>query len=411
MNYDANQVRLLYNDEELKQRILMMIEGCDTFTGCTFANLCNQIAKMAFTEHKVKKADEDTTIINEELAVEEQARMSCILWELIWDHKIVLLFGHSELHGLSNGEERFVKYSKSTPQSSGGDGAEIPVEFTVNNINYKVLSIEDKTVEVAKSPNATGAIVIPVQVMCNGSIFNVVSVGERAFDRNKKVTSVTLPNTIKHVGYCAFQALRIPMALPPSLEKVDGHAFTYNGFNDLALPSGLKEIGETAFGYTTVKSGKAYLPASVMSVERNPFYGSGIKEINVDANNKSFKSMGGVLFSKDGRKLIVYPCLKTDKTYAVPNGVTAIGKESFANNKNITKLVIPATVNQLEDAALWSCRAMKTLEVQSTNPPKVGKDSLHGVSADCVIFVPKGCSAKYKAAEGWKKFAGRITEL
>ena len=77
----------------------------------------------------------------------------------------------------------------------------------------------------------------------------------------------------------------------------------------------------------------------------------------------------------------------------------------------MTKLVVPATVNQLEDAALWSCRAMKTLEVQSTNPPKVGKDSLHGVSADCVIFVPKGCSAKYKAAEGWKKFAGRITEL
>jgi len=109
MNYDANPVRVLYNNEELRDRILMIIEGRDKTTGITFVNLCYQVMQMAFQENQVKKAD-DTIVTSEELAPEEQVRVSRILWELIWDHKIFLLFGRSELLGLSNGEDRFVKY-------------------------------------------------------------------------------------------------------------------------------------------------------------------------------------------------------------------------------------------------------------------------------------------------------------
>jgi hypothetical protein len=110
MNYDATPVHVLYNNEELRERILMVMEGRDTTTGITFVNLCYQIVQMAFQEHQVKKLDENVTLTSEELAAEEQVRVSRILWELIWDHKIFLLFGRSELLGLSNGEDRFVKY-------------------------------------------------------------------------------------------------------------------------------------------------------------------------------------------------------------------------------------------------------------------------------------------------------------
>ena len=110
MNYDANPVHLLYNNEELRDRIMMVMNGRDHTTGITFVNLCYQLVQLAFQEHQVKKLDENTIITNEELAPDEQVRVSRILWELIWDHKIFLLFGRSELLGLSNGEDRFVKY-------------------------------------------------------------------------------------------------------------------------------------------------------------------------------------------------------------------------------------------------------------------------------------------------------------
>ena len=110
MKIDPNPVQLLYNNEELRDRINMVMESRDHTKGITFVNLCYQIVQVAFQEHKVKKADEDTTVVSEELSAEDQVRVSRILWELIWDHKIFLLFGRSELLGLSNGEDRFVKY-------------------------------------------------------------------------------------------------------------------------------------------------------------------------------------------------------------------------------------------------------------------------------------------------------------
>ncbi|MBR3698377.1 MAG: hypothetical protein IKM85_02535 [Bacteroidales bacterium] len=110
MNYDTNPVQLLYNDEELRERINLVMSGRDHTTGITFVNLCYQVMQMAFQEHQVKKVDENTTITSEELSADDQVRVSRILWELIWDHKVFLLFGRSELLGLSNGEDRFVKY-------------------------------------------------------------------------------------------------------------------------------------------------------------------------------------------------------------------------------------------------------------------------------------------------------------
>lgn len=110
MNYDSNPVRLDYNDEELQERISMVMDSRDHTTGITFVNLCYQLVQIGFQEHRVKKADENIILISEELSPEDQVRVSRILWELIWNHKIFLLFGRSELLGLSNGEDRFVKY-------------------------------------------------------------------------------------------------------------------------------------------------------------------------------------------------------------------------------------------------------------------------------------------------------------
>ena len=109
MNYDANPVHLLYNDEEMRDRINMIMDSRDHTTGITFVNLCYQLIQIAFQENKVKKP-EGVIMTSEELAPEEQVHVSRILWELIWDHKIFLLFGRSELLSLSNGEDRFVKY-------------------------------------------------------------------------------------------------------------------------------------------------------------------------------------------------------------------------------------------------------------------------------------------------------------
>ena len=108
MNY-SNPVHVLFNDENLKQRLLAFINSNESLSGTTFTNLCYHIRQQAIDDHAVNDS-ENTTYTSDELAPEDQVRVSRLLWELIWEHKIFLLFGRSELLGLSNGEDRFVRY-------------------------------------------------------------------------------------------------------------------------------------------------------------------------------------------------------------------------------------------------------------------------------------------------------------
>ncbi len=109
MNYDANPIHTLYDNETLKHLVEVVIESNDTTSGITFHSLCNQIRQQAIRDRALANL-ENTVYSSEELAREEQVRVSRILWELIWEHKVFLLFGRSPLLGLSNGEDRFVKY-------------------------------------------------------------------------------------------------------------------------------------------------------------------------------------------------------------------------------------------------------------------------------------------------------------
>ena len=109
MKYDANPVHVLYDNETLKHLILVIIERNDTVSGTTFVSLCNKIRQQAIRDRALADL-ENTVYTSEVLAPEDQVRVSRLLWEHIWEHKIFLLFGRSELLGLSNGEDRFVKY-------------------------------------------------------------------------------------------------------------------------------------------------------------------------------------------------------------------------------------------------------------------------------------------------------------
>lgn len=90
----------------------------------------------------------------------------------------------------------------------------------------------------------------------------------------------------------------------------------------------------------------------------NPFLGlANLKEYNVDENNPVFKSVNGVLLSKDGKILYSMPC-QIGKSYTVPDGVETISSGAFVNAQNMT-INIPASVKYLsfEEGGRASSRA------------------------------------------------------
>ena len=78
-------------------------------------------------------------------------------------------------------------------------------------------------------------------------------------------------------------------------------------------------------------------------------------------DNEYLKSVAGVLFSKEGEKLLLYPPAKEDRIYFVPDGTKRIGNDgdyTFEYCQNLEELYIPASVEILS-GIMWSSEKLK----------------------------------------------------
>ena len=92
------------------------------------------------------------------------------------------------------------------------------------------------------------------------------------------------------------------------------------------------------------------IPASVNRIEPWTFELDGYPSIVVDTNNPNFKSVDGVLYSKDMKTLLRYPKHKNGE-FKIPDSVENIGFSAFAGAEGLTKLTIPKTVKKVG----WTC--------------------------------------------------------
>lgn len=96
----------------------------------------------------------------------------------------------------------------------------------------------------------------------------------------------------------------------------------------------------------------------------NPFAGcTSLESIEVDADNPIFRSEGGVMFSKDGKRLYAYPAGKKDETYAVPECVTWIGGGGFWYSNHLISVELPSTVSRICDCAFAGCERLETINL------------------------------------------------
>ena len=139
-------------------------------------------------------------------------------------------------------------------------------------------------------------------------------------------------------------SIRIP-------EKIDG------------LP--VTTIGEHAFwgcsGLTSVT-----IPESVTTIGEHAFHGcSGLTEFLVSDANPKFQVQEGVLFSKDGKRLVAHPAGSSRKTYTIPKGVTTIGRFAFSGCSGLTSVTIPSGVTTIGESAFSGCSGLTSVTIPS----------------------------------------------
>lgn len=90
------------------------------------------------------------------------------------------------------------------------------------------------------------------------------------------------------------------------------------------------------------------------------------ENITVNPDNKYFKVIDDVLFSKDGRILYIYMQKKTDENYIVPSGVEVIDTDAFTGHKYLKNVIISEGVRKIYQYAFACCKNVEKIYLPST---------------------------------------------
>ena len=174
---------------------------------------------------------------------------------------------------------------------------------------------------------------------------------------------------------------------------------------------------------TEIMVGSELLPVKAIGCDYMPFYSNfhkgivfnihsaieivnfsswldGVKEFVVDSNNQYFKSIDGVLYSKDGTTLVRYPSAKNVTTYTTPNGVTTIEDGAFQGVESLQTLNIASSVVAgIECNNFWASFSMKDVNIASTAYSS-HNGAVYNANGTELIFVPHGKTGTFSIKDG-----------
>ena len=214
-------------------------------------------------------------------------------------------------------------------------------DFMVDGIYYNIISDNQVEVTAPDSTKYLGDITIPASVVNNGVTYQVTRLGHYAFFNCGELTSVTLPEGLTEIGESAF--------------------YFCDHMEYIELPNSLVKIGEYAFqGSRAVTS--FYIPRNVTSIAKNAFlYCTGVNAFMVSGSNPCYKSVAGVLYTKDMTMLVAYPPAATTTSFAIPETVTRLQDFAFHFNNHLTQVTIPESVTWVGGAAFRGCDGLTSL--------------------------------------------------
>ena len=293
-------------------------------------------------------------------------------------------------------------------------------DFWIGNFYYKIISESERTVELVKNPDGcfyssggySGRIVIPDSVEYEGIYYKVTSFGSEVFENS--VIGITFPSTLRIIKESCFSGATIQslLYLPNSLETIETYGFRCAGIE------------------------KIYIPASVKNIECAAFVSANLDSIIVDTVNQYYKSVDGVLYTKDVTQLLCFP-MSRGGHFFVPNGVTQINRRAFweSNLSSITlpnslktieqyaflrcdnflNLHIPKSVTYIQNGSIINCKMLYNLTIDSLNTHyKIINNAVYTIDGDTLITYPSpslrtatGNSDTLRVAEGTKVIAER----
>lgn len=190
------------------------------------------------------------------------------------------------------------------------------------------------------------------------------TIGKCAFSNATFINSVTIPDSVVKIEDRAFYFADLSsITLGNGLEDLGDYVFFVNSLSSVTLPSSLTRIGEEAFSCSEYLK-TINIPKNVKSIGRAAFNSChSMKTITADSGNLYYKTIDGVLYSKDGTLLHTYPSGKTTSSFSIPSTVVTIGDYAVQFNNYLSEVTIPNSVRSILWYNFSDCTKIETIVV------------------------------------------------
>lgn len=256
----------------------------------------------------------------------------------------------------------------------------------------------------------------------------ITEINDRTFD-STALKHITLPNSIKKIGVCAFSSAPLEeLVLPEGIEEIGQGAFSHTKIKAVAFPKSLKKI-LNAFEYcenlerveitktiaeNTTKEGKCIednftnsfsfegcsslkeviLCEGLESVPDHAFYRCAIKEIKLPS---TLKKIGYDAFSINQIESITFPQGIEEvagfnynplKEVVIPEGVKIVGYSAFKSCENLKSIQLPSTLEEIDSYAFEKCENLDSITL-GENITVIGDRAFNGCTSLKEIKLPK----------------------
>ena len=282
---------------------------------------------------------------------------------------------------------------------SGTDNAGNKVDATVTDNTATILpdgttaagSVEYKGAESTGSTAPTTEVSVPSTVTASdGSTYVVTKIADEAFEGQKQLTKVAIPETVVEIGDKAFAGTSIEEVKIPAATTTIGEG-VFQGCESLKTidlsESAITEVPADAFNGTALNA--VEIPATVTTIGARAFKDTALKSVSTDAATVARSAFAGC---------------ESLKSASLPKA-TEIGKYAF---NGAAKLKSLATGKKLEVIGYKALAGTKvgTLTVSSKKLTKGSvKGSLKGSNVKKVVVDVSGSKKTVaKTVEKYKKF-------
>lgn len=191
----------------------------------------------------------------------------------------------------------------------------------------------------------------------------VTSISNYAFSNCKNLKEVKIANTVKEIGWHSFEGTKIKkITIPSSVKKIGNGVFSNcNKLKTITMPGDFKQkMNKLDDEMYSIMSGK-----KIETINFNSNFNLDISEFlqgtnwNVSKKDPNYKSINGVIYSKDGKEIVRVPSGRTELVIATGCETfclqSILYSEYYYDEGNyiccdkLKKITIPETVKSIED--------------------------------------------------------------